>query len=305
MASGGVFDTFEQHAGKKMSIIHWGQPWEMNGAMQTFYQPWFDNVRNHGSIPMIDWGSWHLGHGPTQPNFQLSNIYNGAFDSYVIQWAKAAKNWGHPFFLRYDWEMNGWWQFPWSEKLNGNHPGDYVKAWRHVHDLFTRNGVTNVTWVWCPNIASDKSTLMSSLYPGDAYVDWTCLDGYNKESTWLAFDQLFAARGINWIHNSYQEILNVAPTKPMMIGETASLEAGDGGAKKAAWIQDAFMTQLPTYFPRIKAVLWFNWNDNNPVYTFPIESSSAAQKAFAAGIGSSYYAANGYGNLNTSPIPPP
>ncbi len=301
---GGIFDTFEQRMQKKMSILHWGLPWIWNGQFSKFQTDYMNNTRNRGSIPMVDWGSWFLGYGFNQPDFQLRDIYGGAYDGYITQWALDAKAWGHPFFLRFDWEMNGNWQFPWSEQLNGNQPGDYIKAWRHVHDLFTQNGARNVTWVWCPNISGDTTRPMASLYPGDAYVDWTCLDGYNKDSTWISFNTVFTGSGITWIKNSYNEILTVAPSKPLMIGEFASLEAGDGGAKKAAWIKDALLTQLPTYFPRIKAIVWFNWNDNNPAMTFPIESSDASIAAFAAGIKPAYYATPNFANLNTAPIPP-
>jgi hypothetical protein len=304
MQPGGVFDVFETRAQKKMSVLHWGQPWKMNGTYQSFYAPWFDKVRSHGSIPMLDWSSWHLGYGVNQPDFKLSAITTGAHDNYIRQWALSAKSWGHPFFLRFDWEMNGNWQFPWSEQLNGNQPGDYIQAWRHVHDIFTQNAVTNVTWVWCPNISGLTTRPMASLYPGDAYVDWTCLDGYNKDKTWLGFHTLFTGSGINWLFNSYQEILAVAPTKPIMLGEVASLEAGDGGAKKATWITDALLTQLPINFPKIKAIVWFNWDDNNPIYTFPIESSQPSIDAFAAAIKSNYFAKNDFASLNTSPIPP-
>lgn len=304
MQSGGTFDVFERHTQKKMSILHWGQPWKMNDTYQSFYTPWFDNVRSHGSIPMIDWGSWHLGDGSGQPDFKLSSIYSGTHDDYIRGWALSAKSWGHPFFLRFDWEMNGNWQFPWSEQLNGNQPGDYVKAWQHVHDIFTQIGATNVTWVWCPNISSPTTRSIASLYPGDAYVDWTCLDGYNKNRTWLGFHTLFTGNGINWLYNSYQELSAVAPNKPIMLGEVASLEAGDGGAKKGEWIKDAFTTQLPKNFPKIKAVVWFNWDANDPAYTFPIESSQASIEAFATAIQSNYFAENDFSNLNKSPIPP-
>ncbi len=54
----GVFNTFETRSGKKMSIIHWGQPWKMSdgswGEFQTIY---FNNARSHGYIPMINWAS--------------------------------------------------------------------------------------------------------------------------------------------------------------------------------------------------------------------------------------------------------
>lgn len=303
LATNGVFTLFEQAAGKKMSILHWGQPWMMNGAYLPFQTTYFTAVRNRGSIPLVDWGSFRVEDGVNQPNFQLRDITNGNYDAYITQWAKDAKAWGHPFFMRFDWEMNGDWQFPWSEKLNGNQAGDYVKMWRHVHDLFASQDVRNVTWVWCPNIASAKTSSMSSLYPGDAYVDWTCLDGYNKDKTWLEFNQVFGADNINWLHDSYREITNLAPTKPLMIGETASLEAGDGGAKKAEWVNAALDTYLPTRFPKIKALVWFSWDDNNPSYTFPITSSPTALQAFAKSIGSGYFAANDFSNLTTSPIP--
>ena len=35
-----------------------------------------------------------------------------------------------------------------------------------------------------PNVdPNNKYTPYDQLYPGNAYVDWTCLDGYNKDGT--------------------------------------------------------------------------------------------------------------------------
>lgn len=305
LAAGGVFDLFEQRAKKKMAILHWGAPWKMNNAYLPFQTSYFSAVRTRGSIPLLDWSSWNLGSGVNQTDFQLRDIYNGAHDAFITQWAKDAKAWGHPFFLRMDWEMNGNWGYPWSEQLNGNLPGDYVKMWQHVHTIFTQQGATNVTWVWCPNISSSSTLLVSGLYPGDAYVDWTCLDGYNKYTTWLNFNQVFNGIGITWLYHSYDTITALAPNKPLMIAETASLEAGDGGTKKGAWHRDMLLTQIPTYFPKIKAIVYFNWDDRNAANTFPIESSPASMDGFASGISSSFYPANIFSNLNTSPIPPP
>src|SRR5438045_12413 len=48
-------DTFESQIGKKMSIVHWGQPWIMNGAYQPFQTSNFQAMRNRGSIPMVNW----------------------------------------------------------------------------------------------------------------------------------------------------------------------------------------------------------------------------------------------------------
>jgi hypothetical protein len=97
-------------------------------------------------------------------------------------------------------------------------------------------------------------------------------------------------------------MLAVAPSKPIMIGETASAE--DGGSK-AAWITDLLTTQLPTNYPQIKAVLWFNWNGGDPSAQWPIDSSSTSQSAFAQGIASSYYTTNQFGSIAGGPIAPP
>lgn len=91
---------------------------------------------------MITWGSWDYCCGTNQPKFSLKVIAGGRYDNYLNQWSKAAAAWGHPLFLRFDPEMNGAWE-EWSELVNGNRPGDFVKMWRHVHDIFVKNGATN------------------------------------------------------------------------------------------------------------------------------------------------------------------
>ena len=102
--------------------------------------------------------------------------------------------------------------------------------WRHVHDVFTAQGATNVTWVWCPNIQGPKSTSLAEMYPGDSYVDWTCVDGYNwgtdQGNEWQTFNQIFAGSSYNGWYNTYQLLQQLAPSKPIMIGETASSENG-------------------------------------------------------------------------------
>ena len=113
-----------------------------------------------------------------------------------------------------------------------NTPSDWVAMWRHVHNIFTSVGARNVSWVWCPNWTSAPFTYtpVSRFYPGDRYVDWTCLDGYNADDPWLSFSQVYG--------RSYQTIVkHIAPTKPMMLGEVSSTEAG---GSKATWIRNMF-----------------------------------------------------------------
>ena len=76
-----LFAEFETQAGKQMSILHWDSPWKMNGKFMPFQTSYFNNVRSRGSIPMLDWGSWEVGLGKTQPAFRLSKITNGTYDA--------------------------------------------------------------------------------------------------------------------------------------------------------------------------------------------------------------------------------
>lgn len=276
-----TWDLFESHAGKKVSIVHYGQPpmWE-----QAFQPGTASLVTNRGAIPLMDMGS---------SSVSLTSITNGTYDASITAWADAAKAWGKPFLFRWNWEMNGPW-FSWGAQAQQN-PGNYVAAWKHIHDVVASRGANNVTWVWCPNTVYSGSTPLNQLYPGDSYVDWTCIDGYNSamsggsSNSWQSFSQIFQP--------TYNQILSIAPSKPIMIGETASNE---GGGSKAAWITDTLQSQLPNSFPNIKAFVWFNWPiyENGVTQQWPIESSPAAQAAFAQGIASPYYSSNNYSNLS-------
>jgi beta-mannanase len=136
----------------------------------------------------------------------------------------------------------------WGPGHGGNTPQAFVAAWRHVVTIFRDEHATNVEWVWSPNVYCSGSCPFTSFYPGDSWVDWAALDGYNYASLsndpWQTFAQIFGP--------SYQ-ILTHLSDKPVMIGETSSAEAG---GSKAQWITG--MTQaLASEFPRVRAIVWF------------------------------------------------
>jgi hypothetical protein len=264
-----TWTKYEQNVGKDPSIVHWGGGTFWDHAF-TYWAGTLNLVQNAGALNLLDMDTGSV---------SLASIAGGSEDSAITAWAQQAKAYGHPFFLRLDWEMNGGW-FPWGT-TSSNTPAQYVAAWRHIHDIFAAQGASNVTWVWCPNLEGGNTTPLSQLYPGDAYVDWTCLDGYNMGSSSQSFSSLYS--------QSYNDVLKLAPTKPMMVGEVASLEYGAG--TKATWIS-TMLSELPTSFPQIKAMVWFNWrNDHNGTWeSNEVESSASSQAAFATGIASPYYA---------------
>ena len=267
---------FTDDAGKAPSVEHWGMCWTC-----TFDSGVANAVVGRGDIPAVDWSN--------DSGASDADIAAGKYDSQITAVAQAMKAFGHPIFLLFDEEMNGTW-YPYAVGQNGNTATDFVAAWRHVHDVFDAVGATNATWVWCPNVDPHGVLVpFDKIYPGDAYVDWTCLNGYNWGGTqWQSFAGVFA--------RSYADLSRIAPDKPVMLGEVGSNEIG---GSKAEWIQD-MLRQLPTRFPRVNALLWFNWRiyERGQWWPWEIESSSTAEHAFAAGIASPYYAAGGsYGHL--------
>ena len=91
-------------------------------------------------IPLISWNS--------PDGVSARSIADGSQDSVIKAQAARVKSLGSDVFLRLDWEMNGNW-FPWA-----GDPAGYVAMWRHIHDLFTAAGATNVAWVWTPSAQS-------------------------------------------------------------------------------------------------------------------------------------------------------
>jgi hypothetical protein len=275
--------TFESLVGKRASIIHWGQAW--GAQYPNFSATLAQRVRDHGSIPMINWGSWDYTQGVNQPTYKLSNIIRGDFDAYITKWAQDAKAWGKPLFLRFDHEMNGNW-YPWSEQTNGNAPGEYAAMWRHVHDIFTNVGARNVYWVFSPNVIDTYP--LTDLYPGDNYVDWVAMDGYNwGGASWKTFTQVF--------QKTYNTFVQLFPSKPIMIAETGSSE---NGGSKPNWLTDMLTFQLRAgRWPQIKALVYFDWNDNDAALSWPIESSTGATDAWRTGIADPYFAANDFASI--------
>lgn len=267
--SAAELDQVATIAGEGPSIIHAYCDWTCSVPTSGLAY-----VASRGATPLLTWEPWNASVGGTaQPAYALSAIYGGTYDSYIGQWANGLKAYGGPVLLRLAHEMNGNW-YPWSEQVNGNAPGDYVKAFQHVRGLFASAGVTNVQWVWCPNVPYTGSTDLAGLYPGDGYVDLVGLDGYNWGttqswgSTWVMPDALFG-QGLS-------ELAAIAPTTRVLIAETASAEQG---GDKATWNQ-----ALIQYLSANPSIMGFAWFDLNKEVDWRIDSSSSSASAFAAAL---------------------
>lgn len=303
---------FEATVGKGVAVVegyqHWGDP------DPAFPTAWMDQVRAHGSIPYLGWesrvGGLAGGDGtpagnPNQPDFALKQIYVAQrYDAYIHQWAHDAAAWGHSFFLRLNAEMNANRQ-PFSALMNGNQIADYARTWDYVRAIFTQEGANNVTWVWCPTVYYPHPGFVPlahlwMLYPGADQVDWIGINGYNYgqqhtpllTSPWQSFAQIFGP--------TYAAIHAFAPGKPLII----EMGSAEQGGSKAAWITDAYTTQIPHTYPQVRAVVWFNYNNALLADDNTITSSPEALAAFRAAVAAPIYAANAYGALSATPISP-
>lgn len=150
---------------------------------------------------------------------------------------------------------------------------EFVRAWRHVHNIFAAAGATNVKWVWSPVSGASRE-----YFPGTRYVNvvgLTCLNGGKAafHQGWRSFPSICG--------NSIHELHALAPKLPIELSEVASAEAG---GSKAAWINGMFA--YLAHHREVKALVWFNMRKQT---NWPIQSSRSAERAFAAGVRSPRY----------------
>jgi len=194
-----------------------------------------------GRIPYVTVEPW---------NVALDSIVSGAQDSVIQNRAAGIRDLPGKIMLRFAHEMNGDW-YPWSGFENGadtGAPAKYVAAYRRVHDGFEAAGVTNVLWVFCPNVDSVPNEAWNqweNYYPGDEYVDWMCYDGYDWGSDTFASMTSRIYAGL------------AAMNKPILLGETST-----ENVEKATWISE-IIPAMQSQFPMLKALVWFHVNKEN------------------------------------------
>jgi hypothetical protein len=264
----GLIDRYAHRVGRQPVIVSSYQPW----TVQPFQRPTLNEAWRRGAIPMVTWEPWSW---PRGRSFPLRAIAAGRFDGYVRRAARAAAEWGRPIMLRFGHEMNGTW-YPWG-RGHGSTAATYKQAWRHLVRIFRREGATNVMWVWTPNVDNHGKYPFRGLYPGDAWVDWVGLDGFNwgRQGEWTSFRQVFG--------HSYGVLTRIS-RRPVIVAETGSTQRG---GDKAGWVSRALRTEIPR-LRRIHAVVWFDERFNG--IDTRVDSSGGALRAFRGAARSPRYA---------------
>ncbi len=248
-----AFEEREQAAGRHLDL-------------QLTYYNWDDQfpdfgetvITAHGRTPLMAW------YGPGKDpgdHRTLAEVVSGQDDAWIMQQARAIKAFGTLVYLSPMPEMNG----SWYHGFSGD-PVNYVPAWRHIHDLFEQVGVTNVKWVWRPNIAPSN---WDRYYPGDAYVDVIGVDGYNTGQPWVSFQSIF--------EKFFQ---HYAGRKPILVGETAT---DAKGGNSAGWINDMRAYLENTAGPKygVMALCWFD-TDTDDEHDWRVDQTPQAWQAWIA-----------------------
>lgn len=268
----GLVKDLEKKVGTTFPTVMWYQDYS------SLFNPDLANrVIANGAIPHIVWEPWLWSN---KDKIKLDNINSGEWDAHIREWAQDIKAWGKPVFIRWGHEFNLE-HYSWSLVNNGRDPKKYVAAFRRVRNIFKREGADNAMFVWAPNNDSWPQEPWNDVhlsYPGDEYVDWIGLDGYNwgtsqDWSSWQSFRELF--------RNQSRDMWRRYPTKPVMIAEFAT--ANEGG-DKAKWIEE-MLADLKR-MPYIRAIYWF---DKKKEADWRIETDRRSLAAFKKVITDPYF----------------
>lgn len=240
--------NLERSLGRTLDIAQLFYGW--NASFPTWWESW---QVSSGRIPLIAWSG-----------YDTDAVGNGSQDAIIKARADAVKTFGQPVFIRWGSEMDGSASTTWVKS-----PASFITAWRHIYTVFHNRGATNATFAWCPTAWGFQSGAAAKYYPGDAYVDWICTDGYNwapgrPNTKWRSLSEIFQAF-YTW---------SMPHGKPLMIAEYGCQEGASG--QKAAWFSAA-QSSLKTQFPGIKAVVYF---DTFRTYDWRVATTTSSLAAF-------------------------
>jgi beta-mannanase len=280
--------AYERLIGRKLAQVLWFLSFD-----DPFPAKACQTVIDHGSIPQLTWELfWQLAN-PSNSDIAstgLDDVLAHKHDAYIDAFARGAAACGKPILIRFLHEFNGNWH-PWGGFKNGSAAGgpERVKAvWKYVVDGFRAAGGTNVLWLWCPHgpmmdVPTDAWNDMENYYPGDDYVDWFGMDGYN----WYPKDPWGGTRPLQDFDAVFKVVygrLVALAAKPIAISEMASGEFTYGQITKTDWVIDTF-----TRMKRYPALRMYSWYNINKELDWRVNSSPAALAAFRKAMSDPYF----------------
>jgi hypothetical protein len=236
------------------------------------------------AVPLLDWSpATSCAAAPSKLSKcvpWLKAVASGADDRTINAMAVELKTFGKPMLLRFFGEMN--------LHLLSTSGQYFVAAWDHIVGVFSKENVTNVSFVWAPALATTGGATAAgargagasgvagtglegffSFFPGASEVDWIGIDAYDHQSYGSAgFSDLFQPWYEEW----------AGQDRPMMISETAArtrgvkvgaqscpvpARVGVTGDEQAAYIKSIATALNPKspaapQYPNIKALVYWD-----------------------------------------------
>jgi hypothetical protein len=291
-------DDFTKNIKHQVGSVVWFPTWD-----DPFPTLACDKLDQQGILPHLTWELFWPSEDPNNSRQTDTSGYEGfrevlagEHDAYIDQFARDAKAFNRPVLMRFLHEFNGNW-YVWSGNKNGREAGGperVVAVWQYVVDRFRQVGADNVKWLWVPHGPStDRSeepwNKVENYWPGDDYVDWIGLDGYN----FYPVDPWGGQRPLRRFDDCFRALYDDCAAlgkQPMMIAEFGTGEFESEGFDKAAWIEDAFR-KIKTDYPRVKIFTWFNINKE---LDWRVNSSPEALAAFQKAMEDPYYIGSPY-----------
>jgi len=286
----GQIYAMEQWQGRKHDAIMTYIDWCNSSQNLNYQQDEVTNIFQNNQMVIVSWMPDFCDGAPSDLD---AYIASGAYDSFIIAWADLINNIlnqfpGNQIFIRLAHEMNGNW-YAWSVAYPGssNTVEDFIAMWQHTYDLvnsrWTGNNRQNVYWLWCPNNADDGGVPAESYYPGDDYVDWLGVDGYNWGATQSWGSQWTSPSDV--FDNMMGRLRNLNGGAPIAVAEwgTTSVYNTSGGydiSAKEDWLSEAFQyfgeqqVGLISYFNIDKETDWAVFGGQNGDENFEYNGES-------------------------------
>lgn len=267
--------NFGTAVGKDVGLVMYFRPWDNvatpcdDGYLPRFVDPGAPAKPGavNGRVILLTWEPLPILANPGPSDYD--NILAGQYDALIDNCASQLADWSNKTFLiRFMHEFNitdsPWWAgHSYNRKSDGTGDTDKFKqVWRYVWQRFynaqNAKGVHNVQWVWSPNYGSNPPDAWNDLhnyYPGDQYVDWIGLSGYN----WMGIGGQSPFQSYADLYAAVIPDLQCRYAKPILHAEIGAATASGyptPPANKEGWITEAYATMRT--FPLLRAVSWFN-----------------------------------------------
>ena len=127
-------NRFAQAVGRRPNLVLYYSGWP-----ERFKTGFATTAAAHGATTIVEMD-------PTKVS--LDRIANGAYDPYLVSYARAVAKFGKRVVISFGHEMNGFW-YSWA--YHHSSPASFVAAWGKIVNIFREHGENNVIWLWQVN----------------------------------------------------------------------------------------------------------------------------------------------------------